>query len=467
MAGTPFLLLAAIILCPRPAFAWWEHTLLTLAATRNLELPDQRVPVESLEDFLKEGPALRQALIEMDAAFASIPAYPPISASLQFDPGAADLRQSFLQAIRINPDTRLLPYIQYPTRAPAGCRAVDYHRITFLKDVDYLKGVPFCAIRPGQMVSARDVLVSASDEPDYGHDIGLFEDNDTEAGSEYGFGIQPFGNPNLEYSSQAPFHMGFYHESGLVYALAGFLKQTYAQYRALQYLELARFAFRTGHDYWGYRFLGWGLHYVQDLTQPYHATVMPSRSSAGMIWINVLNTIGISGPQTGAVQLLSNRHLALENYQRNLMLDLYKHEFSDTEKDHSAGNRDGSEGNNGNPDAGNAPTRGYSPKQIMDALSNMTNDSDYDFRKPGYIREIVAGEAAKEAPDLDEMLSEALPEPVAHDPEHIYEGVEESDNMYRILKEKQKSAALAEKLLPLFRSVGIHTRNYIRLGTTE
>ena len=42
-------------------------------------------------------------------------------------------------------------------------------------------------------------------------DIGLFADNGTDFGQGYGFGIQPFGNPNLEYSSQAPFHMGFYH----------------------------------------------------------------------------------------------------------------------------------------------------------------------------------------------------------------------------------------------------------------
>ena len=184
-----------------------------------------------------------------------------------------------------------------------------------------------------------------------------------------------------------------------------------------------------------------------------------------MIWINVLNTIGISGPQTGTVQLLSNRHLALENYQRNLMLDLYNHGFSDDSIENNGLAKQNQQTNSALEKV--EELRGYSPQQILNALSDPSKDSNYDFRKPGYIREIVAGEAAAEAPELDELLGDALPDVVAHDPDHIYEGVEEADNMYRILKEKQKSAALAEKLLPLFRSVGIHTRNYIRLGTIE
>lgn len=422
------------LILPSPAAAWWEHTLLTRAATQSLDFLNKEVQVESLEDFLRaEGPELRLALKEMEAEFQQIPAYPPLPESLLFDPSARDSRLSFLRSIRINPETKLLSYIQYvPGAVPADCQNIAYRKITFLKEVDYLQGVPFCLTPPGSRVSARDVLVSASDEPDYGHDIALFEDNESSAASLYGFGVQPFGNPALEYSSQAPFHMGFYHESAVVYALAGFLKRTFAQYRALQYLRLAQFAFRTGHDYWGYRFLGWGLHYVQDLTQPYHATVMPSRSSAGMIWINLLNTVGVGGPQQDAIQLLTNRHLALENFQRNLMLDHYRKNDRNTPS--------------------------------FRALSTTSDDAKYDYRNSQYIRDIVAGESAAAASELDELLEESLPESVAQDPDRIYEGVTPEDDMYSQLKESERAEALIQKLLPLFRSVGIHTRNYIRMG---
>ena len=97
-------------------------------------------------------------------------------------------------------------------------------------------------------------------------------------GARYGFGTQPFGDARFEYSSQAPFHIGYYHESALIYRAAPFLARTYPEMRVQQYLGLARFAFESGHDYWGYRFLGWALHYVQDLTQPYHSKALPERT---------------------------------------------------------------------------------------------------------------------------------------------------------------------------------------------
>ena len=73
---------------------------------------------------------------------------------------------------------------------------------------------------PGARRASRAlaVLATAADEPDYGHDINLFSDNPGEAGQRYGFGTQPFGDPRFEFSSQAPFHMGFYHEAAVIYS---------------------------------------------------------------------------------------------------------------------------------------------------------------------------------------------------------------------------------------------------------
>jgi hypothetical protein len=158
-------------------------------------------------------------------------------------------------------------------------------------------------------VAPAHVLASGSDEPDFGLDIGLFEDNDTDFASDYGFGTQPFGNPNLDYSSQAPFHMGFYHLDWLTRKAQPDLLRTYPEWRVSLFRALSQFAFETGHDYWGWRFAGWGLHYIGDLTQPYHAHPLPGVNTVEALWAVV------RGKTNEAIQLVSNRHGVLESYQ--------------------------------------------------------------------------------------------------------------------------------------------------------
>jgi hypothetical protein len=75
-----------------------------------------------------------------------------------------------------------------------------------------------------------------------------------------------FGNPAVNISTQAPFHMGFYHQSALVYLAAPFVARTYPLLRVHQFFGLAELALRTGHPYWGWRLAGNAAHYVQDLT---------------------------------------------------------------------------------------------------------------------------------------------------------------------------------------------------------
>ena len=71
------------------------------------------------------------------------------------------------------------------------------------------------------------VVATAADEPDYGLDINLWEDSPSDWGKVYGFGNLPFGNPALNYSTQAPFHMGFFHEAKVIYLAAPFIKKTF------------------------------------------------------------------------------------------------------------------------------------------------------------------------------------------------------------------------------------------------
>jgi len=318
------------LLLPVQALAWTEHPLISYQALSALpEVRDARpVQVEGLDAFLKaEKKALAAALTKEDAwAKENLAWYQPLPQALAFkatgNPKA--IRQRFCQAIRINPQARFALYLALlPGMDSRGMPPIAPERLTVLKDTTDWKERKFVQLRIGERVEPLMVVTTATDEPDFGLDIGLYEDNDTAFGKIYGLGKQPFGNPNLEYGSQAPFHMGFYHEAWIVNALAGFVKKTYPEYRIHLYQTLSQLAFQTGHYYWGWRFLGIGLHYVMDLTMPYHTTLMPDTSVLSMLWINTLSMVGIKGPYRDAVQLLSNRHTALEKLQQALLEQAY------------------------------------------------------------------------------------------------------------------------------------------------
>jgi hypothetical protein len=50
---------------------------------------------------------------------------------------------------------------------------------------------------------------------------------------------------------------------------------------------------------------------------------MPGASVLRMLWINCLSMVGIKGPKTAAIQLLSNRHMALEKLEQALLEQAY------------------------------------------------------------------------------------------------------------------------------------------------
>jgi hypothetical protein len=282
------------------------------------------VEVESLASFVAADPAGLAELLRAEEAWAraNVPSYParPDALAFRADTPPAERVARFLAALRVNPSARLPLYLQLPPgQAPAGRPVLAETDVTVMKTDEAAKVNTFVGLREGERVAVVDVLASATDEPDYGLDYGLWEDNGTAHGRSYGLGKQPFGNPAVEWSSQGPLHLGFFHEASIVYKAAPFLLRAFPEYRIHLWRSLAAFALRTGHEYWGWRFAGWGLHYVQDLGQPYHARVLPGVSVTRMLWINGLDLAGIHGPKQDAVQLVTNRHFALENFERQWM----------------------------------------------------------------------------------------------------------------------------------------------------
>ncbi|CAM8652353.1 hypothetical protein MCEMSEM22_01644 [Comamonadaceae bacterium] len=421
------------------AGAWGNHT---LGAYRALEaMPEVMnaapVVVEPLESFLKAEEKTIEALLASHEAWAvaNLQSYPPRPAKLAFtaNPDRSDeaRRLAFAHAMRIAPNSRFALFIQPdPKTAVSPAPRLPSEAVTTLPMLGNASQ-KFQPLKAGDTVAALAVVASAADEPDYGLDINLFEDSPSEWGKMYGFGTLPFGNPLLVYGSQAPFHMGFMHENKVLYTAAPFIKRTFPQLRVYQYSTLASLAFRTGHPYWGWRFAGLALHYLQDLTQPYHASLSPGDSTLKLLAVNAMAMAGLSGMKNNMVTLLSNRHLALEKYQAEVLLNsaLAK---QDTPIDH--------------------------------ALRNLEKDSSYPEWHDLYLRNVVSAQAAGYGPKIAQTLVDSMPESFVSDPSFDFGANEEKVTMVKEMAKAQPEAksrldALVAELLSNF---GAHSRNAVR-----
>lgn len=311
-----------LLIISNSLLAWSEHPMLAKPALKDLEIwkKADSVQAKSLQQFLMETEtALAAFLKEYNSkALSKFPNCPPVPVDLEFAAtgDAATVLQRFYQAIRVNPNIKVPLYLYVlPGESDFGRPKADPAAITTLNKLGSMVHTHYVWLQEGEWLQPLEVLSTANNEPDYGFDLGLFEDNNTAYGKIYGFGNQSFGNPNLEYSSQAPFHMGFYHEAGILYRFGPFLKQTYLDYRADLYKNLAVFAFQQQQDYWGWRFLGWSMHYIADATMPYHTKPLPGYSTLRMMWINLKAMLGFTKARTNAVQLVSNKHTVIEDFQ--------------------------------------------------------------------------------------------------------------------------------------------------------
>ncbi|MFB9263125.1 hypothetical protein ACFFWD_08085, partial [Bradyrhizobium erythrophlei] len=237
--------------------------------------------------------------------------------------------------------------------------------------------------------------------------------------------------PAVNISTQAPFHMGFYHQSALVYRAAPFVGRTYPLLRVHQFFGLAELAFRTGHLYWGWRFAGNATHYVQDLTQPYHASLLPGVSTLRMLGINLLAVLGSPRMKDEMIVLVSNRHFALERYQVQML--------------HHA-------------------TVAGEQAPILTALRPSDRDATYPAWSENYVRDVVSAEAFSFGDRLDALLAAAMPANYVSDANYDFGsqggGVDLLDEVTK--REAGHRADLESAIIELFRHFGAHSRNLVR-----
>lgn len=420
---TIFTIIFLAVLYSQTGFSWSNHSLATAIAIEKLPESKDQVKVETLESFLIDARQDLSNLLETEETFAkrNFKNYPERPAHLAFqNPKNSQnpeikselLKKKFIQAIRINPNSKLELFLKQKISSNNGSvqksQILSPEKISLVPKSSSTAEHMFLKINENDLVSASAVFATASDEPDYGLDLNLWADNGSEFGKLYGFGIQPFGNPKLEFSSQIPFHIGYFHESKLLYLAASFLSRTLPEYRVHLFLTLAKYAFNKGHPYWGYRFLGWGVHYIQDLTQPYHSTVMPGASTAYLLWVNFLDKIGQHGPKLNLIQEVSNQHLTLESFSYNTLKDLEQ-----TNDPHHP---------------------------LLKALNNIENDTNHPDYSESYIRDIISKES--------------------------YEMAHLTNNRLKIFMEnqtqpQQEMIALNIRLLTAF---AVHTRKFFQAG---
>jgi hypothetical protein len=415
--------------------AWSEHPLMAYPALSGIPGISSKpwIPVKSLKAFLLEQEKELEKFLEQREIWLSqnLAYYPPLPNELKFKAtgNPEDILDRFFKAIRLNPNVKMKLYLHLLPGEDIGIRPpIDPKLITTLNDISSLEKTNYVELQEGEMVAPLGVLCTANDEPDYGFDLGLFEDNNTPQGNIYGFGVQPFGDPKLEYGSQAPFHMGFYHEAKLVFFFGPFLKKTLPEYRINLFKSLAEFAFASNNHYWGYRFMGWGMHYLGDLSMPYHAVALPGVSPLKMIWTNIKAMLGFPKSKDNAVQLVSNRHSVLEEFQWQVLRTAY------------------TQNNQNHP--------------FFKALKNPIETVEF---APDFIRNTAAKESAKRAKEVDKTLKKWMPKKLVSDPTFATPGSTDLANIIELTKAEKGEEGIENMtncLAEIFQSYSMHLQSF-------
>lgn len=276
--------------------SWNTHCLLTRAA---LSAPksylNESVPVVELGEFLARG---EQHINDIAGEYRELVKHKSgvPTGTIANDPSRMRTWSDLAAALGLNP-------------------VVQLHYVRTLRQEEFFQppahdpsregppGGMYVETTPGETIEAKEIVCTYADEPDWGMDQDLFPV------AEYGYGSPPFGPPTGK-SSQAAFHMAFLHGPRVLKLLVPHLGTSFMAERVEVFLALSKLAFETGLTYWGWRFAAWAMHYLQDLTQPYHATPFPP--SMWRTFIQIVRQRGHGHISRRIGTLLKNHHLVFE-----------------------------------------------------------------------------------------------------------------------------------------------------------
>jgi hypothetical protein len=161
----------------------------------------------------------------------------------------------------------------------------------------------------GKTIPLRAVVAGYADEPDWGMDQDLFDAYPELWKDEYQYMI----GSRHGFQTRAVRHMywpkGYYTPPppGQRLPARVAIPLGEAPERAQLFFDLSRAAFAAGHPYWGGRFLSWSLHYLEDLTMPFHTVQIPA-------WEYLQFRADGSLDVDRTARLIVYEHLALDAY---------------------------------------------------------------------------------------------------------------------------------------------------------
>lgn len=211
-------------------------------------------------------------------------------------------------AVTFEPIESVLPHINVEKQKAAVSRAEFAEQLAIHGDKVNWDWKP--VVTKSKVTTALDVLTDSVEEPDNGMDQNLnLVDYQEYMGGYTGLasqGPRHMFYPKFDWFSPiATFHLPFREL---------FNQMGFAPDRAQLFFDLATQAKNTGHKFWAYRFLGWGLHYVQDLGQPYHA----NQFGSPMLFA-IFKVFQRSALITETKRRVSNFHISFEEYTDYLL----------------------------------------------------------------------------------------------------------------------------------------------------
>lgn len=176
-----------------------------------------------------------------------------------------------------------------------------------------------------QNVPILDILSTYSDEPDWGMDQELFSNDQYPDLWKPEYAMMG-GTTGL--SSQAFRHM-YWRELYWKHPIQSLklpLEKSNesmgeAPDRAALFVQLAHFAFQHKLDYWGWRFTALSLHYIEDLSQPYHTSQVPSKLLINMVLAQCVTEFNCNNFILRMTHIISYYHFAFEDTVSTLFVN--------------------------------------------------------------------------------------------------------------------------------------------------
>ncbi len=199
-------------------------------------------------------------------------------------------------------------------------------KLNFNENIKINKSYVFTTSNVGSKVTVADVLNFYSDEPDQGMDQLLFNQDQYPEIWKSEYVYMGGSDPSEALPTQAFRH--FYWEAwspvhlAITFKLPTAAAMGQAPDRAALFLALSKRAKELKLDYWSVRFMANALHYLEDVSQPYHSVQTPTKIFWSLPFTDPRGDgfhQGLSGFTTQITNIITYYHFSFEDYVANLM----------------------------------------------------------------------------------------------------------------------------------------------------